>query len=334
MILPRIAVFASLLLIAACGSTGAVKDTKPKWILETPTFPGELHGSGSAEILSGIDDAKVRAKESALANLLSELELTVQASTTSRESLQKSSRTGEVFLQQVDRVVQTRIPEYELRFVKIKEHFVDKPENRIYVLVRLDLDSERGYLRDELSVADNDLAKLTQEYNSLSTTSIAGLRKISAGLLAIAQRETIKLQLNRLNKSAKPLLTEGQQHMKRNLAQLLANVTISIEKPVVDKSRKLYAAIVERLTSQGIKLSDGTGDINIRYEIDVTSVERDGVVFGFADGDVWLMDRNGEVILSFKARAKGSSVDPKLSQDRVLNKLARRLADEIVQSLF
>jgi hypothetical protein len=89
------------------------------------------------------------------------------------------------------------------------------------------------------------------------------------------------------------------------------------------------------LSDEGVQVREsGSGDLTLRYEAGLRTVERDGRHFVFADGNVTVLDGSGNVINEFQERVKSGSVDAGVAADRAVGKLAEGLGRKLGASLL
>jgi len=331
---------AAVLTLAGCfGGGPQVKEDSgsaggglPAWVTSPPSGGGYAYGVGSAEVVVDPASALNRAQDKARSELLKRLEVTVSAETTSRSQREVSGGESQVTRSLMD-TVRSRVAETELANIEISETHVDKGGGTAYALARLNRTQAEMELGNELQSLDKRVREVAQ--SDPGGDRLDRLKALMPALPLLAERKGLYEKLQ--------LVAEGDPGHRRpaefrelqgTIADLLDSLVVVLQ-PKGEGSRKMDSTLRRALSEEGVQVREGgSGDLVLRYEAGLRSVDRDGRHFVFADGNVTVLDASGNVIDEFQNRVKAGSVNPDVASDRALARLAEGLGEKLGASLL
>lgn len=333
--IPTAALLVAVMLGGCAGGprTSSTRDTLPDWVSNPPSASGHRFGVGSAEL--GVDEASAMklARDSATADIAKQLRVSIS----STESIHKQLLDidgDQRFSQNVEQAVISRVPEFRFSFLTLKESYKDVAHARLYVLLDLDVNREAQAIRRRISELDDEIESATKELDTSADGRIGDLRKISALLIRIRERDALQERL-RLFRPGAPTVASmtDLDGLERRLLSRIASVRIEI-RPSSGSSDKLGTIIASQLTKQGLTVVDSQPDLRIVYDFTLGVIRKGGIYFGQIHGQTRLEDSDGTTIRSFDIETKGVSVQEDQARSRALSSLGNKLGRMIIDTLF
>lgn len=333
--IPAAALSIAVLLGGCAGgqSTSSSRGALPDWVTNPPTAAGHRFGVGSAEL--GVDEASAMklARDSATADIAKQL----QVSISSTESIHKELldiNGDQRFSQNVEQAVTSRVPEFRFSFLTLKDSYKDVPHARLYVLLDLDVNREAQAIRRHISELDDEIESASQDLDMSQDGRIGDLRRISALLIRIRERDALQERLRLFRPGSPSVATMTDLNaLERRLLDRIASVRIEI-RPSSGHPDKLGTIIASQLTKQGLTVVDSQPDLRIIYDFTLGVIRKGGIYFGQIHGQTRLEDRDGATIRSFDIETKGVSVQEDQARSRALSSLGNKLGRMIIDTLF
>lgn len=337
---PLLAASLVLPLSGCLGGGAAIKEAEseakasgpPEWALSVPSDDGMAYGVGSAKVYTDPTSALNRAQDQARTELVKRLEVTVSGETVSRQSRTREDGESRVTRSIMD-TVRSQVEDTELANIEITETHVDRGGETAYALARLNRTRAEMDLIGELREIDESIQEVNGKPSQGNT--LTQLRALMPALPMLAERESVHRKLS-LVASGNPGHRKPAEfrQLETRIADLLDSLVVVL-RPSGDSSRKLDSTLRRALSDEGVQVREsGDGDLTLRYDGGLRTVQRDGRNFVFADGNVTVLDRDGRVIAEFQERVKAGSVDPGIARDRAIGKLARGLGEKLAGSLL
>ncbi len=309
---------------------------RPEWILHTPVERDNLYGVGSAEIFGGNQaSALSRAKDFARLELIKQIEVNVSGSVEQEisESVKNDTTT---FTQNLSQTVSSKVPEFKLSHVVAVDSFHDKKHRQVAALMKLDVKAEKTALAKQIASLDQQLVDIARKLKNTQTRGMTRLRIASPALVIADQRAGLQARFNQLEagQASSPLLPNYIKELIADIYKMIGEIKVAIV-PEGENVRSLQTGLTSQLTSKGITISaPGASDIEVSYSLNTNTMTRDGTVFAFTEGDIWIKDEKGRVVSAFKTKAKGASTDSKIARARSIEKLSDQLGSALLNSLF
>jgi len=304
----------------------------PEWALSVPSGDGMAYGVGSAEVYTDPTSALNRAQDQARTELVKRLEVTVSGETVSRQSRTTENGQSRVTRSIMD-TVRSQVQDTELGNIEIAETHVDRGGETAYALARLNRTRAEMDLIGELREIDEAIREVDRTPARADT--LEQLRALMPALPMLAERESVhrKLSLVAAGNPGHRMPAEFRQ-LEDRIAGLLDSLVVVL-RPGGEPSRKMDSTLRRALSDEGVQVREsGDGDLVLRYDGGLRTVQRDGRNFVFADGNATVLDRTGRVIAEFQERVKAGSVDPGIARDRAVGKLAQGLGEKLAGSLL
>ncbi len=336
------AIVTLLFSITGCVTTSKQKPAsgeeteRPDWLLNTPVERNNLYGVGSAEIFGGNQTAALsRAKDFARLELIKQIEVNVSGSVEQEisETVRNDTTT---FTQNLSQTVSSKVPEFKLSHVVAVDSFHDKKHRQIAALVKLDVNAEKTALAKQIASLDQQLVDIARKLKNTTASGMTRLRIASPALVIADQRAGLQARFNQLDaaQAASPLLPNYIKELIAEIYRMIANIKVAIV-PEGENVRSLQTGLTSQLTSKGITISPpGQSDIEVSYALQTNTIKRDGTVFAFTEGDIWIKDEKGRVVSAVKAKAKGASSEERVARARSIEKLSDQLGSALLDSLF
>lgn len=324
---------AALLGGCAGGPQVASRDRLPDWVTSPPNASGHRFGVSSAELGTDESAALKLASDSATADVAKQL----QVSISSTESIHKELldiNGDQRFSQNVEQAVISRVPEFRFSFLTLKESYKDVLHARLYVLLDLDVDKEAQAIRRRISELDDEIESAAHDVGPSGDVRIDDLRRISALLIRIRERDDLqeRLRLFRPGAATVASMTDLDK-LERDLLGRIASVRIQIL-PANGSADTLGAIIAGQLTKQGLSVVESGADLKIVYDFNLGVIRKGGIYFGQIHGQSRLEDRDGATIRSIDIETKGVSVQEDQARSRALSSLGNKFGRMIIDTLF
>jgi hypothetical protein len=320
------------MMVSGC-SAEVVKENDPdSWISMPPQKAGFLYGVGSATILGSQEQALKQAREIALTDIAQQIEVTVSSSSSSMQQERFVDEQSESITNYTN-AIQTRVPEFTFKFYQQMQSTIDKTSNILYVLLELDLSKELSDLRRQILQLDVDIQ--TEQQSVSAATGFSGLQQGARQLQRLAQRSTLQQEFNRLSRdNSRPLLEIAQQEHKNELLNKIAQTPIGIVS-ISAAAEPLMQQLTVLLTQTGLSISTTDHElIFIEVDISESTREENGIYYHFVDGRYRIVNEIGIILREEDASAKGSSATRSRAHSRATNKLAKRLANGLIQTMM
>ncbi len=327
-----LSILAITLALSGCASDG---DSQPKdpngWITSPPQKQGFRYGVGSAKVIVSTDKAAKRARESALADIAQQIEVTVSGTTSSYQQESVQNEQSEL-MANYSVAIQTRIPEFKFRHFKQINSYHDQADNQVYILVELDLNKELADLKTQISRLDQTISE--NELSVDASTGFSGLQESARQLQRLAERKTLQARYNRLSSTTHPLLNAFQEEQQIRLMNRLISTPIGIVSIRLE-AKPLVEQLVALLTEKGIAVSTTDHEL-IFIEVDLTesSKEDKSIYYHFVDGRYRIVNEIGTILDEKSATAKGSSSTQNMAKSRAIRKLADQLASGLISAIM
>ncbi len=318
------------------GKPLVIESERPDWLLNTPIERNNLYGVGSAEIFGGNQAAALsRAKDFARLELVKQIEVNVSGRVEQEiREIVKNDTTS--FTQSLSQTVSSRVPEFKLSHVVAVDSFHDEKSRQVAVLMKLDVNAEKTALAKQIASLDQQLIDIARQLESTKASGMSRIRLAAPALVIADQRAGLQERFNQLEagRGSAPLMPGHIKELITRIYRLIGDIKVAVV-PEGESVRSLQTALMSQLTSKGIKLSSpGQSDIEVSYSLHTNTMRRDGTVFAFTEGDIWIKDEKGRVVSAFQAKAKGASSDSRIAHARSIEKLSDQLGSALLRSLF
>ncbi len=318
--------------ISACSSQ-AVKTVDPNsWITQPPQKAGFLYGVGSATIYASEEQAMKQAREVALSDIAQQIEVTISAQSNSLQQEQFVNDQSDS-ITNYSNAIQTRVGEFTFKHYRLLKSTVDKTSNMLYLLLELDLNQELVDLNHQITTVDREIRNVEQSVSA--ATGFSGLQQAAQQLQRLAQRSALQQEFNRLSADqTRPLLNMFQQEHKNELRNKITQTPIGIVS-ITPAAEPLLQQLTALLTQTGLSISTTDHElIFIEVDISESTKEQSGIYYHFVDGRYRIVNEVGTILREEDASAKGSSSTKSKAQSRAINKLAKLLANGLVQTIM
>lgn len=330
-----VAVAASVL-VTACGSNPTKKNTQrqPDWIVNEPNQSGHVYGVGSAPVY--VDQAKAlqQAQDAARVSMIQKLKVTVTG--TFSQDTQETRQTGKEtqLIKTLRNQISSTIPQAELDNLNVQENYVDANNKVAYSLVHLDRRKASANLRRRISELDMQVTDLSAKVPN-SLTTLKQLQALMPALSWMEQRDKLAEQLVLVDMN-----NRGAQRDEMTLAvderikQLFDALTVTLT-PNNTEAKSIRSGLANSLTGLGLRISNGSGDLNFYYTAKLRSVSKGGRYVVFADGQVQIKDPSGRILSEFSQEAKGvSAASSEQAEYKAVTQLGGKLGAELTQTLI
>gem|GEM_PF-4431319 len=327
----------AIVLLGGCagGQRAATsRDALPDWVGDPPSATGHRFGVGSAEL--GVDQsvAMKLARDSATADIAKQLQVSISSTQfIHKEFLDING--DQRFTQNVEQAVTSRVPEFRFSFLTLKDSYKDERHARLYVLLDLDVNQEAQAIRRRISELDDEIEGANQELNTTKDVRIDDLRRISAILIRLRERDALQERLRLFRPGSPTIATMTDlDALERRLLARIASVRIAIKPVNGNSDDNLGAIIAAQLTKQGLTVVEDHADLRILYDFKLGIIRKGGIYFEQIHGQTRLEDGDGSTIRSFDIETKGVSVQEDQARSRALSSLGGKLGRMIVDTLF
>jgi hypothetical protein len=310
------------------------RETKglPSWVISPPASDEYVYGVGSAEISKDHDSAMDRARDRARSEILKRMEVTVSGET--RTSVRREVEKGKSRVtRSVMNRVRTHVSATSLTHVQQVESHVDRAEDTVYVLLRLDRDAAQADLLSRLEEIDRRLRDIAERKTEGSR--LQRLEILMPALPLFEKRRQVLEKLDRLGKKGPDCRLPPELSELRDRIGSLLDSLVVVLRPLDSTSAGLDSGLRRALSRQGLRVrQSGRGDVFLRYQAELRRIERDGVHFVFAQGSVTVLNGKGDILNEFQEKAKAASQDTVLARDRAVSELASGLGQKLADSLI
>jgi hypothetical protein len=326
---------AGALTLAGClGSDNRAADFgPPAWYGKPPQEEGRLFAVGAAD---DHDGALARAQQ----DLVSQLRLSIKSSTTHSENYSSQEATGtdraERLAQNARSKVQAKASAEDLPGVTVVEQIVRS--GTTYVLLRLDRQAWATELRNRIAALDALLPSEAAAVAALPATTPAQ-RLAAAGAhirrllpLLVERDENLTRLRTALPGSPMPPDVVDRGALDRRLSNLLADLSVVL--PADPSVAPLTAQLIESLRAVGLRTVDPhhTGVLQLPLVLTTRSETIDGQIRldGQLTGSLRLSPEAGGTQLGgISLTERASSARPEVARERLYQKLALRLAEDL-----
>lgn len=328
----------TVLALAGCGGDGVRQaEQPPAWFQRPPQESGRLFAVGSADP-GARDAALARARQ----DLVSQLRLSITSNVHRSEDYTSHDATGENRAERLAQAarsdVQAKASAEDLPGVTVVEQ-VDQ-RDACYVLLRLDRQAWADDLRARIQALDTRLPGEAVAVLALPTTTPAQ-RLAAAGaqirrvLPLLVERDEYLTRLRiALPGTAMPADAIDRAALDRHLQTLLAELTVSL--PTDSSVAPLQAQLIESLRSVGLRTTAHGGVLDLpltlttRAETIGDQVKLDGQLRGSLR---LAPEAGGTELGGITLNERASSVREDVARERLYQKLAKRLAEDLDQRL-
>ncbi len=326
--------------LAGCGGD-AVRETEqpPQWFQHPPQETGRLFAVGSAR--SGERDAALaRARQ----DLVSQLRLTITSTVQRNEDYANSESTGNNRAERLAQVarsdVQAKSAIQDLPGVTVVEQ-LDQRE-ACYVLLRLDREAWANDLRTRIRALDEQLPSEAAAILALPSTTpaqrlAAAGQQIRQVLPLLVERDEYLTRL-RIALPGSPMPGEAvdRNALDRHLHDLLADLTVSL--PPDTSVAPLHSQLIESLRGVGLRTvpAGQLAVLNLPLTLTTRAETINGQVKldGQLNGSLRLADdAGGKQLGGITLSERSSSTREDVARERLYQKLAKRLAEDLDQRL-
>ncbi|MFA9460607.1 hypothetical protein [Thiohalorhabdus methylotrophus] len=304
----------------------------PQWVTSPPSGDGFAYGVGSARVYADPASALTQAQDQARRELLKRLEVTVSGETVTKASRTTADGDSSITRSVMD-TARSKVRETELTNIKVAETHVNRSEGMAYALVKLNRSQAELNLASRIEDLDARIAEVAERDSG--GARLDRLKALMPALPLLAERKELlrKLQLVATMDPGHRLPAEFRD-LESRIAGLLDSLVVVLQ-PRGESTRKMDSTLRKALSNEGVQVREGgSGDLTLRYEAGLRTVNRDDRTFVFADGNVTVLDRGGNVIDEFQERVKAGSVDAGVASDRAVGKLAEGLGKKLGSSLL
>ena len=315
------------------GGAASASGGIPAWVTSPPSGGGYAYGVGSAEIYGDPASALNRAQDQARTELIKRLEVTVSGTTTASRGRTVEGGQSRVTRSIMD-TVESRVPETELANIEIAKTHAVEGGDTAYALAKLNRSQAEITLISKIEDIDARIREIAGR-DPGGGDRLDRLKALMPALPLLEERRQVlrKLQLVAERDPGHRLPSEFRA-LQDTIAGLLDSLVVVLQ-PKGESTRKMDSTLRKALADEGVQVREaGNGDLTLRYEAGLRTVTRDGRNFVFADGNVTVLDGNGNVIDEFQERVKAGSVDPGVAQDRAVGRLAEGLGTKLGESLL
>ena len=330
-----VAAIAASVFVVGCGSNPTKKtQAQPDWIINEPNQSGHVYGVGSAPVY--VDQAKAlqQAQDAARVTMIQKLKVTVTGSFS--QDTQETRQTGKEtqLIKTLRNQITSTIPQAELDNLEVQENYVDATNKVAYSLVHLDRRKASANLRRRISELDMQVTDLSAKVPS-NLTVLKQLQSLMPALAWMEQRDKLAEQLvlvDMNNRGAQR--DESTVAVDERIKNLFDQLSVTLTANNSD-GKSIRSGLAKSLTNLGLRISNGSGDLNFYYTAKMRSVEKGGRFVVFADGQVQIKDPSGRVLSEFSQEAKGvSAASSEQAQYKAVTQLGSKLGAELTQSLI
>lgn len=324
----------SVLLTACVSNPSKQSQRQPDWIVNEPNQAGHVYGVGSAPVY--VDQAKAlqQAQDAARVTMIQKLKVTVTGSFS--QDTQETRQTGKEtqLIKTLRNQITSTIPQAELDNLEIQENFVDSKNKVAYSLVHLDRRKASTNLRRRISELDMQVTDLSAKVPN-NLTTLKQLQGLMPALSWMEQRDKLAEQLvlvdmNNRGAQREDSVVAVDSRIKSLFDQLSVSLTANNQ-----DGQSIRPGLAKSLTDLGLRISQGSGDLNFFYTANLRAIEKGGRFVVFADGQVQIKDPNGRILSEFNQEAKGvSAASSQQAEYKAVTQLGGKLGAELTQSLI
>lgn len=303
----------------------------PSWVSSPPQKSTFAYGVGSGDLWEDKVEAVSRAADAARVDLISQLRVTVSGDFSS--TVQERSSTGKKteLVNTVQNTIRSKVPAVEIDEIKITDTFFE--EKLAYALAELNRVEASSRIKGQITDLEQQILVVNDKPRS--GTSLEQLRVVLPALTLFAQRERLADQLSLVSMDRKkPALSSELQQVEQGILDLFNQLRIRIS--MKDQgAQDIASGVIESLTEQGMRIDQtGAFDLLIEVSANLTSVEKSGSYFVFADSRVTIKDSEQRILSSFSKQAKGVSGYDELARAKAERNVASMLSDELAAALI
>lgn len=330
-----VAAIAASVFVVGCGSNPTKKtQSQPDWIVNEPNQAGHVYGVGSAPVYEDQAKALQQAQDAARVTMIQKLKVTVTGSFS--QDTQETRQTGKEtqLIKTLRNQITSTIPQAELDNLEVQENYVDSKNKVAYSLVHLDRRKASANLRRRISELDMQVTDLSSKVSSNQTT-LKQLQAMMPALTWMEQRDKLAEQLvlvdmNNRGAQRDDAVLEVDARIKGLFDLLRVSLTANNS-----DGKAIRSGLAKSLTNLGLRINQGSADLNFYYTANLRAVEKGGRYVVFADGAVQIKDPNGRILSEFNQEAKGvSAASSEQARYKAVTQLASRLGAELTQSLI
>lgn len=331
------------LLIAIAALTGCdgafvrAPEQPPAWFQHPPQEAGLLYAAGSAGP-GERESALARARQ----DLVSQLRLTITSDVRRNEDYSSNESSGQNRAERLAQVarsdIQSKASAEDLPGVTVVEQ-IDQRE-AVYVLLRLDRVAWANELRAHIATldarlpieADAVLALPTATPVQRLTTAGQHIRRLLP--LLVERDEYLTRLRTALPGSAMPAEPVNRAALDRHLHDLLAELTVTL--PDDPSVLPLQTQLIESLRRVGLRAVPAAGVLQLPLTLTTRAETIGGQVKldGQLNGSLRLApDAGGTQLGGIALTERASSTREDVARERLYQKLAKRLADDLDQRL-
>ncbi|MFK4753613.1 hypothetical protein [Oceanobacter antarcticus] len=335
------------LLLAACASapsqpdnsmadndTRLSRDGTPDWAVTPPSAAGMAYGVGSIEVYGDPASAVKRASELARVDLVSQLRVTISGDFSSTVTETAATGTATRVQRSVSQYARSQVAEVQLDEVSITDASV--ANGYAYALAELDRTAASARLRQQMAEVEQQLDQYANVQPQGDTLQQLRVMLPILGLIAERQAFAEKLGLVSVQHRV-PALSAEHKALQQRVYTLLDQLTVRLSFDN-DDARLMQGALIETLTSQGLRMqTPGQPQNNIDLVFGVSaersSRQQGGRFYAFVQARITIADRDGRVLSSFSDTARGVSGLEANAWQGAAEAVADKLQQELAQTL-
>lgn len=318
------------------GGSNAKGSSIPDWTLTPPRRDHLIYGVGSSEVFASDRDlAAKQGKSLAIAAISEQIEVTVESTSVAKRQKISSSEASTRFLRDFSQMVRSRAPEITYTQIREIDTYYDRDNSQLYLLMGLDVAAEINGLEQKRMTLDEQLERTNLQPATDSLQLWDNIRSITRWMLLVEERIGVQQRINQLDSQRNAeLLPESIKQKQALWHRELARMQVA----VLYKNKageQLAVQLSQKLTEAGLTVVEKDQAV-LRVLTDINFVEQKdkGVYYQFARGRYQLFDALDRVIAESESKAKGSSGNAELAQQRAIDKLAGELSQGIYRAIL
>lgn len=337
-----VAVVGAASLLAGCNSAtvqpAAAVDTAapPSWVTQPPSRPGYAYGSGSAEVYGSQGQALERAQELAKADLLASLRVEISSSTEYSKSASMEFE-GEFSLQEnLNQQIRSSTPPIELSGIQISATWVNPAASEVWALAELNTSLAAERLLARLHQLEAGLVQRgTWPPRQPEASKLARVRYLKPSLQELVERQQLRQQLDFLGAATQATTQQSQaiEQISLEVAQLLASLGIQLQASS-SQAEALVPILASSLTGLGFNLVNQQADLQLRLNLQLSQLERNGLFYVDAKADGQIIDAQQRTLHALHTSTRSVSSAASVAHNKATTEVAQQLAQDLIASLY
>jgi len=314
----------TLLVMQACATQASKESSEdkglyakkmPAWVLENQDQGMDIYGVGSAEVYAeNITNAKKRAFDSALHDLVSKLKVTVSGETTQHTQEQVTYNNGQRennFSKAMSSKVSAKVAAFDVFNAEQKQAWFDQKNKQLYVQVYLDREKEAANIRYNIQKLDMKLLSLNEIPES--TDTLQDIKRLLPALSYIAEQEGLYQRYQLIAGKALPSLSTSADEIKQKINSLAAKLKVSIQASSADANgKRLHSGMIEAFNRLGMQvlLDDSqtkAADLYLSYNLTEEVIEKNQTYYAMSTAQFVVQNKQGKRVIDIKRQSKGVS---------------------------